>query len=214
MDNFEVIQGFRNGHTNTVVAVYKELLPHIEAMVVQRGGNRADAIDVLSSAITNFYLKCRKPDFSFKNMGDSQAYRKYLYRICRNMWIDWKKGAKESPFSALQKEEGEQLIDFIAFTRTELVSAERRSQLQQVKTLVLSLVEKLSEKCKNYFHLRYYKDLSNAEIAEMLGVKESTPRKQFNDCKKPLQDAILNSPFLAELLDDFPFLTKFIHQSP
>lgn len=214
MNTKEIIEGFKYAESakkvrHIYISVCKELLPNIAALVSYNGGTKADAIDLLQTAISDFYHNCKKPDFALLKTQDKKAYRKYIYKMCKYIWIDRHGNKKLSSFDPIFAKSNTTLLDFAAIA-TEELEPDKKIQLKQAQELVLSLVNQLNNKCKQYFNLRFYKDYNNKEMAEFIGVTEGAIRQQLKDCKTPLREAILSSPHLKDLLNDFPFLFKFV----
>jgi len=206
--NEEIIDGFRKGNADIIVYVYNELLSNAKAIIKNRGGTEKEADDLLWDAITKFYLRIRRNSLFEKDTSDNLAWRKYIITICMNTWNDWKTREHKKPsFSKLSKGDKE-IMDFILYTKFLHAPVDRKIKLQQASQIILETIDSLKEKCKQYFRLRI-EGLENSEIAKRLGVKKDTPRKQNFECKGFLREAVLNSPYIDELLEDFPFLLKF-----
>jgi RNA polymerase sigma-70 factor (ECF subfamily) len=76
---------------------------------------------------------------------------------------------------------------------------QRASQLEQVfadeqRSTVLTAMDDLSENHREILVLRYYDDLSYAEIAEVLGVKLGTVMSRLSRARQRLSDVMGEAP--------------------
>lgn len=100
------------------------------------------------------------PTFTFKHGGTFQAF---LYRIARNLIIDLSRKKKEYSieyYEEIQTDENyEEAID-------------RQDSMEKVKRALA----KLKDEERQIIILRYFEEISHAEIAKILGIKEGAVR--------------------------------------
>lgn len=100
------------------------------------------------------------PAFSAKNGGTFQAY---LFRIARNLLIDVSRKKKEVSIEDAQ---------FIATDSDLLEDLDRKSKIESVR----AALAKLKDRDRQIIILRYFEDLSHAEAASIIGIREGALR--------------------------------------
>lgn len=86
----EIIEGFRQNKQDTLVYAYSKVLPNVISLLAKDKAKEM-ATDLTWQGIGIFWEKCQKPDFVLK--GSPLAY---IYRICRNKWLDRLKSKEDS----------------------------------------------------------------------------------------------------------------------
>lgn len=86
----EIIDGFRAGKSDTIVFVFSKLLPHVNSLLA-KNKSQEWAEDITWMGISIFWEKCQNPNFVIQ--GSPLAY---IYRICRNKWMDHLKSQTKS----------------------------------------------------------------------------------------------------------------------
>lgn len=124
------------------------------------------------------FLKAWKylPNFSLYKGGSFQAY---LFRIARNLLIDQSRKKKE-----------------IALDETEEIEVssdleEKASKQVQEQKLQMALL-KLNDLERQVVILKYFEELSGAEIAKILGLNEGTIRVKTHRVLKKLKEIVEN----------------------
>lgn len=127
-----------------------------------RLGNRADADDVFQQVFLR-YLK-KRPVFA-----NATHERAWFLRVCSNCTKSWWNSAFRRHTAAL--------------TEDTAAAAEQPPDWELVKYL-----KKLPKAHRTVLHLFYYEDMSTADIAKLLGKKESTVRMQLTRARRQLKD--------------------------
>ena len=86
------LAGLLQQDATVIRAIYTDFAPRIEAMVVQHGGNREDARDVLQEALVVIWRKAQDADFTL-----SSGFFTYLYSVSRFTWLRKKKKRTITP---------------------------------------------------------------------------------------------------------------------
>jgi len=134
-------------------------------------GNRHTAEDITSET----FLKAIKASDRFK--GDCNV-RVWLCQIAKNTWLNL---AKQSRFNT------EMPADIPSGDRLEINLLDRMQALEIHRTLHL-----LGEPYKEVFSLRFFAELSFAEIGELFTKSESWARVTFHRAKIKIREAIGN----------------------
>lgn len=100
------------------------------------------------------------PSFSLKNGGTFQAY---LFKIARNLIIDLSRKKKEYSLEAIAE---------IEDTHSMENDYEKKDSLLRIK----KTLARLSETERQIIILRYFEELSHAEIARVIGIHEGALR--------------------------------------
>jgi RNA polymerase sigma-70 factor, ECF subfamily len=100
------------------------------------------------------------PKYTMTEAGTFQAF---LFRIARNLIIDL--GRKKKEYSLAAYEEVETKEDFAA-------DVDKQADIEQVKIALA----KLKEKDRQILLLRYFEEMSHAEVSAIIGIKEGALR--------------------------------------
>ncbi len=79
----KVLTLIREGKNRKAFAILYRNLPHIQRMILTRGGSKADADDIFQEALLVFHKKAMNPEFEL-----NCAEGTYLYSVCRFLWKD------------------------------------------------------------------------------------------------------------------------------
>ena len=133
-------------------------------------GNRCDADDVYQEVFLRL-VRNSKP-------FDSEEHRKaWLIRVCVNCCNDHFGKRKRQRELEEKAKQGLEMAQEIL--------EERHEGLEMRKAL-----EKLSFKYKSVLHLFYYEDMSTKDIAQTLGIGESTARARLTRARQKLKQLL------------------------
>jgi len=153
LNDLELIQEFKEGKEqafNQLVVRYQEKIYWVVRRLLP---DHDDADDVVQNVFVKVYHSLR----TFK--GESNFYT-WLYRIAINLSLNEirRKKAKKT-FS---------LDDSVAQYESDEVLPLERLEKQELTNLIAKAIERLPEKQKRVFILRYYEELPYDEIAKIL----------------------------------------------
>ncbi len=175
----ELLQQFNNEATReraftAILKKYQEKLYwHIRRMVVEH----EDANDVLQ----NMFVKAWKGLANFRE--DSQLYT-WLYRIATNESLTFLAKQKRQSTVSMSDEENGMSNKLMADTNFDGNKLEWKLQLA---------VQKLPEKQKAVFNLRYYDEMPYAEMSRVLETSEGALKASYHHAVKKIEDYILNN---------------------
>lgn len=138
--------------------------------------NAADAEDAVQEA---FLRVLRHRD----TLGEVRDHRVWLIRIVWNIVLDRKRRAKTRP-------ETDDIEDLARVLPAHGLSAEERAAAQQHHTRVLRSVQQLPGKEREVMLLSAFEELSSVEIAEVLGITESSVRSRLFRARNLLADLL------------------------
>ncbi|MDO4326744.1 MAG: sigma-70 family RNA polymerase sigma factor [bacterium] len=134
--------------------------------------NRYDADDIHQEVFVRYL--CRKP--MFENEEHERAwFLRVTINLCRNLW----KTAWRRKWVSWEVYVGE--------TKELGGAAEGAGEREGEDDEVIAAVKQLPQKYRIVVHLFYYEDLSTAEIARLLRIRESTVRTQLVRARKKLK---------------------------
>lgn len=178
-DDIELLMHFKNEATKekaftAILKKYQEKLYwHIRRMVVEH----EDANDVLQ----NMFVKAWKGLANFRE--DSQLYT-WLYRIATNESLTFLEQQKKRSTVSISNEESGLSNKVKADTNFDGNKLEWKLQLA---------VQKLPEKQKAVFNLRYYEEMPYAEMSMVLETSEGALKASYHHAVKKIEEYILNS---------------------
>ena len=135
-----------------------------------------DANDVLQ----NVFIKVWKGLDNFRQ--DSQLYT-WLYRIATNECFTFLEKQKRSRTSSLDNEDNP-LINKI--------EADKNFDANKIEWKLQLGIQKLPEKQKLVFNLRYYDEMPYEEMSKILGTSEGALKASYHHAVKKIEDFILN----------------------
>ncbi len=135
--------------------LYNHYFPRIYGFVFKRTGNREEAEDIVSKTFMKAF--CALGDYNTKKGGFSS----WLYTIANNNLIDYyrKQGRKR-----------EVDIKSVSHVSDDADSPERQAVSRQQAELVRLAIKDLKVKHQKILQLKFFAELDNKEIAEVMGI--------------------------------------------
>jgi RNA polymerase sigma factor (sigma-70 family) len=157
-----------------IIKKYQEKLYwHIRRMVVEH----EDANDVLQ----NMFIKVWKSLENFRE--DSQLYT-WLYRIATNESLTFLQQQKKRSSVSLDNEES---------TISRKIKADEHFDANKLEWKLQLAIEKLPEKQRAVFNLRYYEEMPYEEMSRVLETSEGALKASYHHAVKKIEDYILNT---------------------
>ncbi|MEM9895271.1 MAG: RNA polymerase sigma factor [Bacteroidota bacterium] len=173
----EIIQELQEGEPTQatyiqIVREYKERIYwHIRKMVVDHD----DADDVTQET----FIKVWKNLKSFR--GDSALYT-WIYRIATNECLSFLKKRKRTTISSIDQEETGQM--------DRLVAENFSPSGDEIQLLLEKATQRLPEKQRQVFLLKYYDELKFSEIAEITDTSVGALKANYHHAVKKIEDFI------------------------
>jgi RNA polymerase sigma-70 factor (ECF subfamily) len=177
-DDSELLFHFKNEATKEaaftrIIKKYQEKLYwHIRRMVVEH----EDANDVLQ----NMFIKVWKSLENFRE--DSQLYT-WLYRIATNECLT---------FLQLQKKRSSISLSDDDNTLSNKIKADDHFDASKLEWKLQLAIQKLPEKQRAVFNLRYYDEMPYEEMSRVLETSEGALKASYHHAVKKIEDYILN----------------------
>ncbi len=170
MTDQELIDGCLDKKSDCEKLLYERLSPVLYGVCLRYARNQMEAEDIMQDGFIKIYAKLH----TFKHEG---SFEGWCRRIMVNTAIKYfKKGSNKNEFSNLEDVKEE---------RFESKAIGKISERE-----LLDLIDELPHGYKTVFNLHAIEGYRHTEIAEMLGVTESTSRTQFYKARKVLKSAL------------------------
>lgn len=159
MDNLkDIIRKAQRGDKEAFGFLYKEYYQRIYRYCRISLYNDITAEDVCQETFLRAWKSL--PSFIITEQGTFQAF---LYRIARNLIIDLSRKKKEFSLAAYEEIESDE---------DHVESLGRKEDIAKVQ----QALAKLDEKDRQIIILRYFEELSHADVAKVIGIKEGALR--------------------------------------
>lgn len=169
-------QNLEQGALAALVSEYASTLYRVAYSVLR---NPADAEDAVQEA---FLRVLRHRD----TLSEVRDHRVWLIRIVWNIVLDRKRRAKTRP-------ETDDIEELARVLPANGLSAEERAAAAQHHAHVLGCVEKLPAKERQVLVLSAFDELNSVEIAEVLGITESSVRSRLFRARNLMADLLNHS---------------------
>ncbi len=178
LDDKELLFQFRNEATKEaaftrIIKKYQEKLYwHIRRMVVEH----EDANDVLQ----NMFIKVWKSLENFRE--DSQLYT-WLYRIATNESLTFLQQQKKRSAISLSEDDN---------PLSNRIKADEHFDANKIEWKLQLAIQKLPEKQRAVFNLRYYDEMPYEEMSRVLETSEGALKASYHHAVKKIEEYILN----------------------
>lgn len=100
MSDQHILELFANGKRDKAFKKLYHLYPRIEKLILSKGGNKEDALDVFQEALIILNRNLEKSDFKL-----TSSFYTYLYSVSRFVWKDMQKKFSKQELHDLKDEE-------------------------------------------------------------------------------------------------------------
>ncbi len=171
-DDRQLVQTIRGGDTDAFETLVRRKTSKVYALCYRIIGNAEDAKDISQLVFLKLWENLEKYDPQF-------AFDTWLYRMVTNVAIDFMRN-KQSRENAVNS--NLRLVKTSADAEQGVVV-----QRKEVETVFNEIANVLSPKQKTIFVMNQMEDLPSAEIAKILGCRESTVRNHLFNARKLMQ---------------------------
>lgn len=155
--DFYLWKGFKKGDKNALNVLFRRYYPLLHNYGSKLSQNKALTEDCLQDFFLYLYEHRH-------NLKDVDTIKPYLFKAFRNRLIKYLKA--NTNLVSLEVIEKEGLP--IEFSAEELMIHQENAQFQRAQ--ILPLLNQLTNKQKELIYLKYYNNLSIADIAEVVGI--------------------------------------------
>jgi RNA polymerase sigma-70 factor (ECF subfamily) len=187
-DDRQLVQTIRAGDTDAFETLVRRKTTKVYALCYRVIGNAEDAKDISQLVFLKLWENLEKYDPQY-------AFDTWLYRMVTNVAIDFMRN-KQSRDNAVNS--NLRLVKTSADPEQTVVV-----QRKEVENVFNEIATVLSPKQKTVFIMNQMEDLPSAEIAKILGCRESTVRNHLFNARKLMQQQLLQRyPEYAQLWRD------------
>ena len=178
LDDKELLDQFRDpaskeaGYTRIIKKYQEKLYWHVRRMVV----DHEDANDVLQ----NMFIKVWNGLENFRE--DSQLYT-WLYRIATNESLS---------FLEQQKKRSSVSLSDVESGLSNKLQADKHFDANKLEWKLQVAIQKLPEKQRIVFNLRYYDEMPYEKMSKVLETSEGALKASYHHAVKKIEDFILN----------------------
>ena len=168
----------------------------VYAQVVGRTGNFDSSEDIVQATFVEAYRH-------LKSLKDPARFRAWVRGIAMNLSREWNRKRKQNvPIEDMDNSKDAAAYDqVLPDTIVELPAPpDREYEAEETRDYVLGAVERLPEKYREVVLLHYMEGLKYREIAEMLGVPESTVLGRLQVGRDQLREDLM--PIVEETLKE------------
>jgi len=168
----DLLEQAKNGDREAFGKLYKEYYSRIYRYARINVFNKLQAEDICQEV----FIKAWKaiPKFSLQETGTFQAF---LFRIARNLIIDLSRKKKE-----VSIEEAEN----VPSDEDQFENISKKENIH----IVRNALSRLEEKERQIIILRYFEDLSHAEVAKIIGMREGALRVRTIRLLKKMKELV------------------------
>jgi len=174
-DDRQLVETIRGGDPNAFEQLVRRKTSKVYAVCYRIIGNAEDAKDISQLVFIKLWENLEKYDPQY-------AFDTWLYRMVTNVSIDFMRN-KQSRENAVNSN--------LRLVKT-AADADQGVQVQrkEVESVFNTVSQVLSPKQKTIFVMNQMDDLSSAEIAKVLGCRESTVRNHLFNARKLMQQQL------------------------
>jgi RNA polymerase sigma-70 factor (ECF subfamily) len=174
-DDRELVQTIREGSTDAFEQLVRRKTSKVYALCYRVIGNSEDAKDIAQLVFIKLWENLEKYDPQF-------AFDTWLYRMVTNVAIDFMR-SRHSRDNAVNS--NLRLVKTAAEPEQTVIV-----QRKEIDTVFADVSTVLSPKQKTIFVMNQMEDLPSAEIAKILGCRESTVRNHLFNARKLMQQQL------------------------
>jgi RNA polymerase sigma-70 factor (ECF subfamily) len=174
-DDRQLVETIRRGETDAFETLVRRKTSKVYALCYRVIGNAEDAKDISQLVFLKLWENLEKYDPQF-------AFDTWLYRMVTNVAIDFMRNrqSRENAVNSTLR-----LVKTAADAEQGVVV-----QRKEVETVFEEVSSVLTPKQKTIFVMNQMEDLTSAEIARILGCRESTVRNHLFNARKLMQQQL------------------------
>lgn len=174
-DDRQLVRTIRSGDADAFETLVRRKTSKVYALCYRIIGNSEDAKDISQLVFLKLWENLEKYDPAY-------AFDTWLYRMVTNVAIDFMRN-KQSRDNAVNS--NLRLVKTAADAEQGVIV-----QRKEVETVFNEIATVLSPKQKTIFVMNQMEDLPSAEIAKILGCRESTVRNHLFNARKLMQQQL------------------------
>ncbi|MBR0090855.1 MAG: sigma-70 family RNA polymerase sigma factor [Lachnospiraceae bacterium] len=204
--NLPLIDRARRGVSQAQTTLYNATYNNVYVLVKSMIKDEDTVLDILQDS----YVKAFR---SLDQLQEPNKFRPWLKTIARNRTMDYFRERKQVMFSEMASVDDENAeIEFV--DENPAVQPEMVADQKETARLVEEILDTLSDDQRAVVSMRYYEQMSVAEIASALGVSENTVKTRLHYGRKKIESQVLALEKKGTKiygLAPIPFLLMLLH---
>ncbi|GAB3991335.1 hypothetical protein GCM10028807_21180 [Spirosoma daeguense] len=154
--------------------LYAELYPSFQHWMQQNSGTEMDAEDAFQKGLLNFFLNVETGKYQFQ---ESTRITTVVFEYCKRVWFTELGSARMRTRNAMPD----------TFDAVDTADVAKDLERMEVVNVVRQSLNQLKGECQKLIEWFYVDELSLREIAERLGMKESSVKSKRYDCAEKMK---------------------------
>ncbi|MBK8806194.1 MAG: RNA polymerase sigma factor [Bacteroidales bacterium] len=188
----QILEGCRKCKLDAQKALYNQFAPKMRSVCIRYSNSRVDAEDILQEG----FLKVFQNISQYKEIGSLEGWIKRIIINTALYFYKKKKNTELYNFDSIAENDidesisDEHIEDFDLTNKSDFNSLSEQEAILQAdfsKEEITEALNTLKDEFKVVFNLYYIEDFKHKQIAEMLGIDESTSRTRLLRAKKKIQ---------------------------
>jgi len=163
--------------------VYTELSPSFRYWVERNSGSEMDAEDAFHKGLLNFLLNLETGKYEFR---ESAKITTVIFDYCKKVWLNELASSRIKSRRAMPD----------AYDPAHDTDLQKDLERSETIAQVRAALDQLKADCRQMIEFFYLEELSLKEIAEKMGMKESSTKQKRYDCTEKLKQLVLKQDSL------------------
>ena len=172
--NREFYQALKRRDGRAYTYLYADLLPSFQHWVLGNSGTEMDAEDAFQKGLMNFLLNLETGKYQFQ---ETARVTTVIFDYCKCVWMTELKSARFRKQGVMP--EHVELMD--------TADVEKDLERVDIVEMVRQSLGQLKDECRSVMQWFYVDDVPIREIAERLGMKETSVKSKRYDCAEKLK---------------------------
>ena len=181
-DEISIIKQVLGGDADAFEHIVKKYEKKVYNLALRYLKNRDDALDLSQEVFIQVYNNLAQ----FR--GDSQ-FSTWIYRVTYNKCVDMLRKTQKLRRNVVMSTDDENFFE----TRDCRASIEEDYEGRETLVTVMKIIDTLPSEQRDVVILRYIKDLSYSQIADVLGIAEGTIKSRLNRARLKIKEQLKES---------------------
>ena len=181
-DEISIIKQVLGGDADAFEHIVKKYEKKVYNLALRYLKNRDDALDLSQEVFIQVYNNLAQ----FR--GDSQ-FSTWIYRVTYNKCVDMLRKTQKLRRNVVMSTDDENFFE----TRDRRASIEENYEGRETLVTVMKIIDTLPSEQRDVVVLRYIKDLSYSQIADVLEIAEGTVKSRLNRARLKIKEQLKES---------------------
>lgn len=177
---------------SNIAYTYNEYLDSLYSYALHLGFDEQTAMDAIHDV---FYKLCKQ----YSSLNEINNLKSYLFRSLRNRLIDIRRTNREDTIPFSSQYDVQETLPFQLYVTVEdkLIMAE---DAEEIRLKVEKVLNRLTDRQREIVYLRYIKEQSYEEIAEIMQISVAACRNLISKSMTKLKDSALSIALLLFMI--------------